>query len=354
MQKGHCHGRLAIRSLAGDMMRRVLILFAMAMAASGAVAAEIREVPGSAIGSNPGNLQMFQYIPENLHATPALVVVLHGCKQNAVDYGNGAGWRQLADQWGFALLLPQQSPGNNPDHCFNWFNGDEAFDFFWPGSDQDRDRGEALSIRQMVDLMKTRYGVDPHRIYVTGLSAGGAMTAVMLATYPDVFAGGAVIAGVPYKCTTNSWEALLSCGVDITNQGIFPTKNLTPVQWGSRVRNASSYHGPWPTVSIWQSTDDKTVNPDNARELLDQWTNVHGIGKVMVQDKVKGFTHEMYRNATGAVMVERYLLTGLGHGTPIDPGHGADQCGTAGDFILAGKICSSYYIGKFWGLDRVP
>ena len=130
-------------------------------------------------GSNPGRLRGHGYCPAGLARKAPLVVVLHGCKQNAGDYDHRSGWSQLADLAGFALLYPEQSPGNNPNLCFNWFR---------PG-DTRRDSGEALSIRQMIDAMIAAHGLDRDRVFVTGLSAGGAMANVMLATYPEVFAG---------------------------------------------------------------------------------------------------------------------------------------------------------------------
>jgi poly(3-hydroxybutyrate) depolymerase len=137
-------------------------------------------------GSNPGALRMFAFVPEQLPRAPALVVVLHGCGQTAAGYDLGAGWSTLAKRYGFALLMPEQQGSNNAHTCFNWFNPE----------DTTRDLGEARSIRQMIARMVGEHKIDPRRIYVTGLSAGGAMTTVMLATYPDVFAGGAVIAAV--------------------------------------------------------------------------------------------------------------------------------------------------------------
>ena len=139
-------------------------------------------------GANPGDLRMFSYVPENLQTAPALVVVLHGCGQTAAGYDLGAGWSTLAQHYGFALLMPQQQLSNNGQGCFNWFNPEDTA----------RGSGEASSISQMVARMVNDHQIDAHRIYVTGLSAGGAMTTVMLATYPELFAAGAVIAGLPF------------------------------------------------------------------------------------------------------------------------------------------------------------
>ena len=82
-------------------------------------------------------------MPPSLAASAALVVVLHGCTQDASGYDHGSGWSRLADEQGFVLLYPEQQRGNNANLCFNWFN---------PGDTQ-RDAGEALSIRQMVAMM---------------------------------------------------------------------------------------------------------------------------------------------------------------------------------------------------------
>jgi poly(hydroxyalkanoate) depolymerase family esterase len=138
-------------------------------------------------GSNPGHLRMFKHVPARLPASSPLVVVLHGCMQNARDFAAQSGWIEVADRLQLALALPE-THGNNPLNCFNWF----------VISHNRRDQGEALSIKQIVDKMKTDHGVDPGRIFVAGLSAGGAMTSVMLATYPDVFAG-----GLPYGCAND-------------------------------------------------------------------------------------------------------------------------------------------------------
>ncbi|MBX3698324.1 MAG: PHB depolymerase family esterase [Dokdonella sp.] len=315
-------------------VRRIALrLTALIFLASAVQAFALSEVTG--FGSNPGNLRMFKYVPAGLPANAPLVVAMHGCTQSAASYDDETGWQGLADLWKFALVLPQQQSGNNSSSCFNWFEaGDIA-----------RGSGEALSIKQMVDRMKSDHASDASRVFVTGLSAGGAMTAVMLATYPDVFAGGAILSGIPFNCGTGT-SAAFSC--------MNPGSDLTPAQWGNKVRAASSWSGPWPRVSIWHGDADYTVRPANLTESMEQWTNVHGIDQTPeLSDTVAGYPHKEYRNASGTTLVETYTITGMGHGTPVDPGTGPTQCGTAGAYILDVNICSSYYIGRFWGLDNL-
>ncbi len=303
--------------------------------------AGLTEVP--AFGSNPGNLTMCKHVPNGLAESRPLVVALHGCTQQASDYDDETGWVKFADKHQFALLLPQQQPANNGNKCFNWFEL----------GDIQRDHGEALSIRQMIDHMKEHASIDVGRIYVTGLSAGGGMTAMMLATYPELFAGGAIIAGIPYRCATNLSQALGECGVSLSGL-ITGIKDLSPGAWGDLVRNASGHNGPFPRVSIWQGGADTTVNPKGQIELLDQWTSVHGIDQTPdEEDTFNGRTHQLYKDNAGETRVEAVMISGMGHGTPIDPGAGDDQCGSAAPFILNVGTCSSFHIVKFWGLDSL-
>jgi poly(hydroxyalkanoate) depolymerase family esterase len=306
----------------------LLLLIALGLALPAAAQTEV-----TGFGSNPGNLRMFKYVPASLPAGAPMVVALHGCAQSAASYDAESGWQRFADRFRFALLLPQQQSANNGSSCFNWFeNGDTT-----------RGQGEALSIKQMVDRMIADHGIAPSRVYITGLSAGGAMTAVMLATYPDVFAGGAIVAGLPYRCAGGQ-SAAFSC--------MNPGTDLSPTQWGDRVRAASSWNGPWPIVSIWHGDADFTVRPINQTELLEQWTDVHGIDRTAdVSETIGGYPRRVYRDTNGAARVETWTITGMGHGTPVDPGTGETQCGTAGAYLLDVNLCSSYYIARFFGLD---
>jgi poly(hydroxyalkanoate) depolymerase family esterase len=277
-------------------------------------------------GSNPGALRMFTYLPKKLSASPALVVVLHGCTQSAASYDLGAGWSTLAERYGFVLLLPEQTAANNPKTCFNWF---------LPG-DTTRGSGEALSIRQMIEKTIGAHGIDRSRVFVTGLSAGGAMANVMLATYPEAFAAGAIIAGLPYGTASNVQEAF---------ESMFQGKSHVAKVWGDKVRHASSHRGPWPRVSVWHGDADATVKPINAEGLIRQWTDVHGV-EAPTEDKVDGYPRKVWRR-DGVEVIESYTISGMAHGTPLaTAAHG----GEAGPFLLEVGISSSYHIAKFFGL----
>ena len=314
-------------------MRRAVVVFAVLalLAVQPARAAALTEVTG--FGSNPGNLQMFEYVPDGLAAGRPLVVVLHGCQGSAAQYDDETGWTKWADLHQFALVLPQQKSANNLSKCFNWFNV----------PDQTRGQGEPLSIKQMVDWMVANRGTDATRVYATGLSAGGAMTAVMLATYPDVFKAGAPVAGVPYKCATKVGSQTNACGNG--------TMNLTPQQWGDKVRAASSWSGPWPRVSVWHGTADTVTGYANLNEMMEQWTNVHGVDQTAdVTDTVAGYPRNTYKTTGGTSVVETISVTGMAHGQPIDPGTGGLQCGVASTYFIDANVCASYHIGVWFGL----
>lgn len=283
-------------------------------------------------GSNPGALKMFAHVPETSPRPSALVVVLHGCGQTAAGYDIGTGWSTLANRYGFALLMPEQQSGNNPNTCFNWFN---------PG-DIARGRGEAGSIRQMVSRMVTDHKLDPRRVYITGLSAGGAMTSVMLAVYPEMFAGGAIIAGLPFGIASNVREAVGG----MMQPGSRPADVL-----GDLVRKASKHKGPWPKVSVWHGTADRTVSPGNANEILKQWLDVHDLPAApMSVGEVGGHPREVWWNADGETIVESYTITDMAHGTPLGLTGTDEIYGAAGAFLIEAGIASSYHIAEFFGL----
>jgi poly(hydroxyalkanoate) depolymerase family esterase len=291
-------------------------------------------VETTGFGSNPGGLRMFSFVPGKLQRVPGLVVVLHGCGQTAAGYDLGAGWSTLAKRYGFALLMPQQQPSNNVNGCFNWFNPEDTA----------RESGEACSIRQMIARMVGDIGIDPHRIFVTGLSAGGAMTSVMLATYPEVFAGGAVIAGLPFGVATNVREAL---------SGMFQSPSRPAGELGDLVRNASNHKGPWPKLSVWHGSADRTVNPANANEIVKQWLDVHDLPSVpMSEATVDGYPRQVWWNEDGETIIESYTITDMAHGTPLGTADNDERYGAQGAFLIEAGISSSYHIANFFGLTE--
>jgi poly(hydroxyalkanoate) depolymerase family esterase len=295
-------------------------------------ATRLTEVHG--FGSNPGALRMFTYVPSRLAKKPALVVVLHGCTQTASSYDRGTGWSTLADRYGFMLLLPEQQKSNNSNLCFNWFQP----------NDTRRAAGEALSVAQMVEKAAHDHGVDRARIFVTGLSAGGAMTSVLLATYPDLFAAGAIIAGLPHGAASNVQEAF---------ESMFQSPSRPAHVWGDVVRAASPHRGPWPRLSVWHGDADKTVVPANAVEILKQWTDVHGLPSAPTfTESVGGHPRQVWRNAAGEDVIESYRIAHMAHGAPLAVGGAEDQCGTAGPFLLDVGLSSTYRIAAFWGLTE--
>jgi len=282
----------------------------------------------SNFGPNPGALRARCFVPDGLPAKAPLMVVLHGCTQSAAGYDQGSGWSQLAETSGFALLFPEQSRSNNANLCFNWFE---------PG-DTRRGHGEALSIRQMVAAMVAAHDLDPHRVFITGLSAGGAMASVLLAAYPDVFAGGAIIAGVVSGSATTMPEAFDR----MRGHG---APNATEL---ARQMNAAAPHQRhWPVVSVWTGDADRTVDASNAALIAETWRTIHGLADTQpMRDSVDGCSRQRWVGSDGMTRVELITVPGMAHGTPVDPA----DVGAAMPFMLSTGISSSRHIAERFGL----
>jgi len=314
-----------------DTLTRLAALRAAAPGAQGDTVPNVLETL-EGFGTNPGALQARYHVPAGLGPQAPLVVVLHGCTQTAAGYDHGSGWTALADRAGFAVLFPEQKRANNPNLCFNWFMPE----------DTRRGGGEACSISEMIAAMVRAHDLDPGRVYVTGLSAGGAMAAVMLATYPELFAGGAIIAGLPFGSARSMPEALDR----MRGHGGPDGKAL-----GALVQRASSHKGPWPTVSIWHGTADHTVALANMDLIAAQWRGLHGAGTAPDSVETTGnHTRSTWRGSNGTVAIERHAIAGMGHGTPIDPG-GPDGLGHAMPHMLDVGVPSTLLIAQSWGLD---
>ncbi|RUR28908.1 PHB depolymerase family esterase [Vreelandella andesensis] len=282
-------------------------------------------------GADPGSLHAGIYIPQNFPKNGPLVVVLHGSTQSAESYDLGSGWSALADECGIALLYPGQRKSNNPISSFNWFKS----------GDSRRGAGEPLSIRHMIEQVVDDHEIDPKRVFITGMSSGGAMTSVMLATYPEVFAGGAIIAGLPYRSADNLMEAV----VRMKGYGGPSDSKLKEL-----VREASTFDGPWPTISVWHGSSDSTVDNSNADSIVRQWQKVHNVeGPPTHEEKVDGFPRQVWSNTDGREVIEEYIIKGMGHGTPI-MADGDEGLGEEDKYMLEVGISSTRHIAQFWGL----
>ena len=290
-----------------------------------------RLVPFRLAGANPGHLDAKAFIPSRPAPGAALVVVLHGCTQTADGYDHGSGWSALAEEQGFYLLFPEQQRANNPNLCFNWFLPEHT----------QRGRGEAASIRGMIEEMSRAHAIDPRRVFITGLSAGGAMAATMLATYPEVFAGGAIIAGLAHGVANSIPEAF-----DRMRGHALPSQN----QLQGALRSASSHSGPWPIISIWQGTADHTVDATNANAIVDQWRDVHALERSpSARRTLGGRTTSEWSGRDGEVKVTQHHIEGMGHGTPL-ASTGPAAYGHPGPYMLDVGIGSTHEIAEDWGL----
>jgi hypothetical protein len=194
----------------------------------------------------------------------------------------------------------------------------------------------------MIDHAIATFGVDRRRVFITGLSAGGAMAAVMLATYPEVFAGGAIIAGLPYGCAKSVQEAF---------EAMFTDQARSAPMLGDRVRAASDNHGPWPRISVWYGTADPIVKPSNSENIIRQWSDVHGLSAAPSHvESIGSHTRRTWNDLDGNTLIEAFSISGMGHGVPLDSAMDVESCGAPGPFFLDAGISSTQHIAGFWNL----
>lgn len=335
---------------------RILIIYGALLSAlitSHCYSASLEKVED--FGPNPGRLDMYVYVPDGFEQNSAIVVALHGCLQRAADFDDETGLKAHADAHKFALLFPQQRPSNNNKRCFNWFEPEH----------NSKHQGESGSIESMILYAIDEYEVNPAKVYILGLSAGGSMTAVLMSNYPTMFQGGAIIAGTPYGCNrpsllTGAWwwwlktwygdaaAASFACGLFFN----LPTKRSSE-QWGDYVRaSVDDSPGHRLKISLWQGGSDDVVNPANQIELVKQWANALGID--LTPDRTQTNDHvirNVYHDADDNPKLETYQIVNFGHAFAIDPGTGSENCGTSGPYVKDANICSSLEILRFWGIS---
>jgi poly(hydroxyalkanoate) depolymerase family esterase len=265
------------------------------------------EVPS--FGTNPGRLRMLEFAPAAAAKAEraTLVVVLHGCLQTAAGFDHGSGWSRLAREKGFVLLYPEQTKQNNQNLCFNWFRPSAVA----------RDRGELMSIRQMIEHSAKRHGIMPDRIFIQGLSAGAAMTVALLSTYPDLFAAGQIVGGLPYGSARDAMTAL-----SVMKSGA----NRSASEWGDLIRQVRPDTQAQPAVSIWHGSADKVVAPVNAEASLSQWLDLYGLTEQHgVEVATANGKSRIWKDGDGRVLVEFRMIDGLDHGLPVTRRAGSSE-----------------------------
>ncbi|MBT1443942.1 PHB depolymerase family esterase [Shewanella sp. JM162201] len=282
--------------------------------------------PLAEFGANPGELSA-SYLPAGKPGATALVVLLHGCVQDGVELSNQSGLSAMAARNNVAVLVAQQSFENNVKRCFNWFSP----------QDTDRDSGEMLSLKNMIAAASDKAETD--RVYLLGLSAGGAMASALLVNYPDSFAAAAVVAGLPYPCADNLTKAI-SC----MKQG--------PAQSGAQLAEAVRALNPgqtkWPALSVWTGSADLVVNPENSRELAAQWVTLSGAPQSAAVTQNSGYRISSWGGENASPQVSLIEIDGMGHGIAVDP-DSADG-GSAGDYLLKAPISTVKEVLHLWGI----
>jgi feruloyl esterase len=292
--------------------------------------------------SNPGSLNFFfQDVSSSIKKQnkKPLLVVLHGCSQNAESIALQSGWSKLAEANDFYVLYPQQKIFNNPNLCFNWFST----------NDISKEQGEASSIKAMIMHLTDSLPIDEERIYIYGVSAGAAMSVALLALYPELFKSGAAIAGTPFGSANDFIEAL-----KIMIDGI----EKSPEEWAKLVKEE---HGSkqlnYPKLIVLHGTKDMVVNISNSYELIKQWTALHQIDTIPdeIKNNYEGNSNVQkigYKNKYNETIITFYKVKQLGHALAIDPGNKARQGGETGFFATDIDFFSTWYIARDFGLVK--
>lgn len=253
-----------------------------------------------------GSRSYFVYVPAGVRRNSRLpvVVALHGCTQNAAEFATTTRFNELADKHGFIVVYPEQTPWNHQHRCWHWYER----------AHQQRDTGEPaiiVGITAQVAAGSTGWRVDPARVYVTGLSAGGAMALVLAATYPDVYAAVGIHSAPAYRSAAGGREAM---GAMAGRTEVPP-----PDLGGGRSM---------PPTILFQGTADHTVHGGNGQRVADQWlafcqarvTGPKDRDRITRSRTSQGrardgraYTTTRWYTARGRTMLEYWQVDGLGH-----------------------------------------
>jgi len=240
-----------------------------------------------------GTLRYKLYVPSVYRGEPIpLVVMLHGCTQSADDFAAGTRMNHLAEEQGLLVLYPEQSRSANAQKCWNWFRPE----------DQQRDSGEPLLIAGATREVMRNYAVDPRRVYVAGLSAGGAAAAILGAAYPDLYAAVGVHSGLARGAASDMPSAFVA------------------MRHGARMQPHAGGRpdAPSPVVPtiVFHADLDSTVHPRNSDQVIAQAATDDGLRTEVLRERVPGghaYTRTLHRDGDGRVLLEQWLIHGAGH-----------------------------------------
>ena len=262
-----------------------------------------RFVDGSHTG--PAGSRAYKlYLPTGSAAPGALarplLVVLHGCTQTADDVARGTRFNAMAEAEGLLVLYPEQPAAANPQRCWNWYDA----------AHQARDAGEPAILAAMVREVMAAHGVDARRVYVAGISAGGAMALTLAATHPELFAAAAVHSAVPYAAATNVGEALAAM-----RQGGTARPEAVIAAMGERRRSVP--------LLVIHGAADVVVSPRNAEAIAAQWRE---LAKPLELRMVEGLGHAWSGGSAegtytdpSAPSASEWILSFLrGHAMPVE------------------------------------
>jgi poly(hydroxyalkanoate) depolymerase family esterase len=237
-----------------------------------------------------GRLDYRLYRPARAAAGMPLVVMLHGCTQSPEDFARGTGMDRLADELGFVVAYPRQTQAANAQKCWNWFK---------PG-DQQRDRGEPALLAAITRQVVADHRLDSDRVYIAGLSAGGAAAAIMAAEYPDLYAAVGVHSG-------------LACGAARDLPSALAAMKQGRAGGGSGLRSRG-----FVPVITFHGDRDMTVNEVNSQQIIAAASAAAGVALAVRLEEGRSPSGRTYRRASsvgpdGAVLLEQWTIGNAGH-----------------------------------------